>query len=183
MIFALLLQPMIFVPMVKAECTVEPYGEACADPNVPSSCEPTYEYTCEGTTQYDTCPPNYHLTPNGGCQENGTGGTDTGGGGYNYLSCPAGQRPTGGVMYLPGSNFSCMGGGACDQWFPSSRNPDSECGGVNRGDCSVAQLCCAPGYAVECGNTVWTNDVMSTDTLYHGYYNCPGGKAHMVHLF
>ena len=70
-IFVFLLRLSIFVPQVQSACTVEVSGQACADPAVPSSCEPTYSYTCEGTTQNDTCPPNYHLT-NNGCELNGT---------------------------------------------------------------------------------------------------------------
>ncbi len=58
---------------VSADCSVESCGEVC----VGSDCTPKYCYTCEGTTQVDTCPPNQHLTPNGGCQENGTEGDDT----------------------------------------------------------------------------------------------------------
>lgn len=52
------------------DCEVYQCDEYCESAN---SCEPVYCYDCEGSVDVGTCPPNYHMTPNGGCQENGTG--------------------------------------------------------------------------------------------------------------
>lgn len=94
---------------------------------------------------------------------------------YGYASCPAGQTPTGWVGYLAGADFSCTTGAACDQWFPMTRYPNDECGGVNRANCGVNQACCGAGQRVECGNIVWANDILPTDVHYPGYRNCPVG--------
>lgn len=92
---------------------------------------------------------------------------------YRYQApvCADGTTPTGNVIYLPGSNFSCTFRGTCGQWFPSKT---AACDlGEDRDDCILGQLCCAPSQAVECGDIVSTNDILPTDTRYDGYYNCP----------
>lgn len=121
------------------------------------------------------CPPGQYMA-NDGCHDIGEGGDGGGGGGIVLASCPSGTQPTGGVMYLPGTaDMSCMAPIGCNQFFPVRHSGNPECSGSSQGSCEVAQLCCAPGQAVECGGIVSTDEVLSTDVKWDGYSRCPVG--------
>lgn len=147
----------------------------CTDPETGEDCSQWYD-GCGGN--WDYCESGEYLAPDGSCNDIGEEGDDGGGGGYSYTSCPGGQVPTGGIVYLPGANFTCMTPGSCNSWFPSS-GAGGECQNT-RQDCNIQQLCCAPGQAVECGDIVSSNDVLPGDSKYDGYKNCPGAGSARV---
>lgn len=130
--------------------------------------------TCPGSGDCN-CHSGQICLPDGSCRDMNDDPGDPAPSRYGYASCPAGQTPTGWVGYLAGADFSCTTGAACDQWFPMTRYPNDECGGVNRANCGVNQACCGAGQRVECGNIVWANDILPTDVHYPGYRNCPVG--------
>lgn len=135
------------------------------------------DLTCE-------CPPGYSCDRFGECHEMGSGDGGGGGGGIALQYCPSGTQPTGGVGYLPGTaDMSCRSAANCDQYFPVRHGPNAECSKESQGSCEIAQLCCAPGQAVECGGIVSTDEALSTDVKWDGYSKCPGVGTRVAGTF